>query len=237
MKIWIATWLCNVLLSLGGDVELNPGPKQSSVIAFSIYHWNLNSLSAHNYAKVFLLKAYIAIHMLDIICISETYLDSNASPDDKNMEISGFNLIRSDHPSNNKRGGICIYYKHLLPLRILNVQYLQECINFEMKIGKKVCNFISLSRSTSHTLDDFETFSKNIELNLDNIVHRNPFLVSSGLFEEQFTVLIGQEPFQIPVSMRKFNFFNGNILNIPSNFIPHEILTCDDKDPPCSIKK
>ena len=93
------------------------------------------------------------------------------------MEISGYNLIRSDHPSNNEREGIWIYYKHFLPLRILNVQYLQECINFEMKIGDKVCNFISLYRSLSQTLDDFETFSKNFELNLENIVHRNPFLV------------------------------------------------------------
>ena len=67
-KIWIATWLYSVLLLLGGDVELNPGPKQSSINAFSICHWNLNSLSAHNYAKIFLLKAYIAIHRFDIIC-------------------------------------------------------------------------------------------------------------------------------------------------------------------------
>ena len=108
---------------LGGDVELNPGPKQSSINAFSICHWNLNSLSAHNCAKIFLLKAYIAIHRFDIICISETYLDSSTSPDDKNLEISGYNLIRSDHPSNNKREGICIYYKHFLLLRILNSQY------------------------------------------------------------------------------------------------------------------
>ena len=97
---------------LGGDVELNPGPKQSSINAFSICHWNLNSLSVHNYAKIFLLKAYIAICSLDIICISETYLDSNTSTDDNNLEISRYNLIRSDNSSNNERGGICIYYKH-----------------------------------------------------------------------------------------------------------------------------
>ena len=93
MKIWIATWLYSVLLLLGGDVELNPGPKQSSS-----FHWNLNSLSAHNYAKKFLLKAYIAIHRFYIICISETYLYSSTSSDDNNLEISGYSLIRSDNP-------------------------------------------------------------------------------------------------------------------------------------------
>ena len=35
----------------------------------------------------------------------------------------------------------------------------------------------------------------------------------------------------------KVNIFNNTILNILSNFIPHEILTCDDKDPPWFNKK
>ena len=50
-------------------------------------------------------------------------------------------------------------------------------INFEIKIGDKVCNFISLYRSPSQTLDNFKTFSKNFELNLENMVQRNPFVV------------------------------------------------------------
>ena len=44
-----------------------------------------------------------------------------------------------------------------------------------MKIGDKVCNFISLYRSPSQTLNNFETFSKNFKLNLENIDQRNPF--------------------------------------------------------------
>ena len=55
--------------------------------------------------KFFLLKAYIAIHKFDIICTSETYLDSSTPSDDSNLEISGYTLVRSDHSSNNKRGG------------------------------------------------------------------------------------------------------------------------------------
>ena len=46
------------------------------LITLSIWHWNLNSISAHNYAKIYLLKAYIAIHKFDFICISETYVIS-----------------------------------------------------------------------------------------------------------------------------------------------------------------
>ena len=46
-------------------------------------------------------------------------------------------LYREDHPLNVKRGGVCIAYKTSLPLKIKNIHYLQECINFEIKIKDK----------------------------------------------------------------------------------------------------
>ena len=51
----------------------------------------------------------VAIDKFDVICISETYLDSYTSTVDENLEIVGYTLIRADHPSNTKRGGACIY--------------------------------------------------------------------------------------------------------------------------------
>ena len=116
-------WLYSFLILLSADVELNPGPKRVSTSNISICHWNLNSISAHNYIKLFLLKAYIAIHKFDIICLSETYLDSSTTSDDDNLAISGCNLIRSDHPSNNKRGGVYIYYKtfYLCVFSVFNI--------------------------------------------------------------------------------------------------------------------
>ena len=39
------------------------------------------------------------------------------------------------------------------------------------------------------------------------------------------------------VNIFKVNIFNNTILNILSNFIPHKILTCDDKDPSWFNKK
>ena len=117
-----------------------------------------------------MLKVYIAIQKFDIICISETYLDSSTPSDDNNLEIPGYTLVRSDYRSNNNRGGVCIYYKSFLPLRILNVQYLKESTCFELKIGDKTCNFLSLYRSPNQRQDDFETFTENLELNLENSV-------------------------------------------------------------------
>ena len=79
------------------------------------------------------------------------------------MEIAGYNLVREDHPSNSKRGGICVYYKSSLPFRVINAKYLQESISFELRIGSKCCKFSCLYRSPSQTQDEFETFLKNFE--------------------------------------------------------------------------
>ena len=89
------------------------------------------------------------------------------------LKISWYNLIHSDHPSNNKCSGVCIYYKNFLSLWVLNVQYLQECNNFELNIGSKICNFISLYRSPSQTQDKFEKFIENLELHLENLSQNN----------------------------------------------------------------
>ena len=130
------------------------------------------------YKKVSLLSAFISVHKLYIICLSETYLNSKTSSDDQNLEIPGDNIIRKDHPSNTKRVGVCIYCKNTLPFKIINIKYLQECISFEIRIGRKCCKFICLYRSPSQTNDEFESFLKMFELTLDKIHHGNPFMVS-----------------------------------------------------------
>ena len=95
-------------------------------------------ISAH-VTKVSLLSAYISVHKFDIICLSETYLNSEILSDDENLEIPGYNLVREDRPS--KRGGVCVCYKSLLPFTFIHVKYLQESISFELRIGGKCCKF------------------------------------------------------------------------------------------------
>ena len=50
-------------------------------------------------------------------------------------------LIRADHPANSKQGSVCIYYRNSLPLKTLDIFYLQECIvtftnNLELILNK-----------------------------------------------------------------------------------------------------
>ena len=53
---------------------------------------------------------------------------------------------------------------------------MQECINFEIKIKDKLCNFITLYHSPNQSRNDFESFINNFELNLDSVMVNNPFL-------------------------------------------------------------
>ena len=143
------------IIILSDDIEKNPGPKHSfSNQVFKICHWNLNSLLWHMYKKVSLLSAFIFVHKLHIICLSQTYLNSETSPYDGNLEKPGYNIIRKDHPSNTKCGGVCVYYKSTLLFNIINIKYPQECITFKIRIGRKCCNFSCLYRSPSETNDD-----------------------------------------------------------------------------------
>ena len=140
-------WLHGLMIKISGDIELNPGPKQKQDQSFSICHWNLRSIPAHNFQKLALLQSYISSNKVDILCLSETFLNSDISCDDNNLQLPGFDLIRADHPSNTKRGGVCIYYWNFLTLKLINIHYLNECITFEIKLGHKICNFVSLYRS------------------------------------------------------------------------------------------
>ena len=81
----------------------------------------LIALEPHNFAQLVFLKAYNSIHKFDIICLSETYIDSNILPNYSNLEIPGYDLVRSDHLSNKKRGSVCVYYKSYLPLRNIDI--------------------------------------------------------------------------------------------------------------------
>ena len=123
-------WFHGIITKINGDMELNPGPKQKQDQSLSICHWNLNSIPAHSFQKLEMLQDYIASNKVGILCLSETFLNSDISCDDNNLKLLGFDLIGADHPSNTKRGGICIYYRNFLPLKLINIYYFNGCITF-----------------------------------------------------------------------------------------------------------
>ena len=86
----------HLLLSLSEDTEVNPGPKPSSKIKFC--HWNLNGLAAHNFIRVPLVEAFITSINFEIVCLSETFLNSSIPNNDVNIQINGCSSLKADHP-------------------------------------------------------------------------------------------------------------------------------------------
>ena len=76
-------FVCCMALTLFicGNVELNPASKNTQSYYFSLFHWNLKSLPAHAFSKLSLMEAYSTNHKFNMICLSETYLDSSDADD------------------------------------------------------------------------------------------------------------------------------------------------------------
>ena len=166
----VVEWL-KTLLAFDG--ESSAGHPKAKFRRFSVKNCKISAVKQFienpilfnflNLCTTFCPRLYIAIHKFGIICFLETYLDSSTTSDDDNFEISGYNWIHSD-----------IYYKNIFPFQVLNVQYLQERINFELNIGSKIYNFISLCRSPSRNQDEFEKIMENMQLNLESLCQNNP---------------------------------------------------------------
>ena len=127
-------YIKNFLLLKSGDIESNPGPRKSSTLKFC--HWNLNGLAALEFTKLSLLEGYINVNDIDIICLSEAFLDSSVLIGDNRLSIPGYSMMRVlDHPSNTKRSGVGLYSKEHLPIiRRDDISNLKECLVTEITV-------------------------------------------------------------------------------------------------------
>ena len=172
-----------IILQCHGNNGPDPGTRKLKD-NFSVCHWNLNSLSAHSFSKLTQLKAYNSIYKYDFICLSETYLDSSIP--DNLIDIEGYKLIRANHPDNIKRGGVCIYYKESLPVRVISLPYFKGALLLEMSNNNKKVMVSVIYRSPSQTNDEFEAFLSNFQMLLNDINNRKPSLsVTTGGFNSR----------------------------------------------------
>ena len=68
------------------------------------------------------------------------------------------NLLRADHPSNAKRGGVCIYYKETLALKGISIPYVNESLLCEVTTGSKKFIIGTVDKSPSQNSGEFESF-------------------------------------------------------------------------------
>ena len=113
----LAIWIFLLRLALCPDIHPNPGPTHSNNFAggfLSFCNWNLNTLSKDNFTRITLLEAHNTEHNYDIISLCETSLDDNVQI----PEMPGYKFHSCNHPDGNRSGGVGIFYKESLPLKI-----------------------------------------------------------------------------------------------------------------------
>ena len=104
----------------------------------------------------------------DFMCLSETYLDS-LTPDGL-LEID---LVRADHSNNIKRGGVCIYYKVSLPVRVISLPSLTEALLLEMTCNNKKVMVSVIYHSLSQNTSVFDLFSSRKLFFRENFKRQN----------------------------------------------------------------
>ena len=62
-----------------------------------------------------MLEAYNVAHKYDVICTTESCLDSTVPLDDNSLSLNVYNLPYADHPDNVKRGGVYVLQGKLIP--------------------------------------------------------------------------------------------------------------------------
>ena len=103
----------------------------------------------------------------DIICISETFLDSLANG--SSLLIPGYHLLRTDHSNNLKKGSVCLYFKDDLSLRRIETSYFSQCMLCELTIQNKVGYIVVIYHSPSQSATEFDNFLTNFEKLLNHV--------------------------------------------------------------------
>ena len=87
----------------------------------------------------------------------------NLSVDSSKLSIPGNGIIRADHPNDQKKCGVWIYFKENLILRRLDVSNIAQCLLCEVTIENKKGYIVVLYRSPSQTANEFHVFQYNFQ--------------------------------------------------------------------------
>ena len=146
--------------------------------------------------------------------------------DDPRLSLDGYSLLRADHPSDTKRGGVCILYKNHLPLiQKLGMSSLNECLVCELKVGRKKCFITTLYRSPSQSIEEFNNFKSNLEQTVININNNNPYIsFFIGDFNVRNTNWWGGDTDNVQgLDLDELTFHHGlqQIINSPTHILPN----------------
>ena len=226
----LTIWLILLKIARSNDVEKNPGDFINK--CFTFCNWNINSLAKDSFYRIQLLEAHNSLHSYDLISICETSLNDTVEIPDKMLE--NYNFVACNNPNNVKHGGVGLFYKDSLSIKIRSDLAFDETIVVELMIGRKKIFFTVLYRSPSKYSGspEFKNFLSNFENLYANIKKENPYATfftgdfnghsefwwkdgdtnAEGKEIEELTSLLGLKQF----------------INEPTNFEPNKNSTCID---------
>ena len=85
---------------------------------------------------------------------------------DEDIFIEGFSkeILRSEHPSGDKKGGVCIYFKETLPIKHgKDLESMQETVVTEITLRGKKIVFVAIYRSPNQSSEEFDLFQENLQ--------------------------------------------------------------------------
>ena len=182
-----AVWISLLRLILCPDIHPNPGPEHTNIFAggfLSFCNWNLNTLSKDDFYRITLLQAHNTEHNYDIISLCETSLDDSVQV----PEMPGYKFHCCNHPDGNRSGGVGIFYKESLPLKIREDLSFNESIVCELIFGNKHIFFTVLYRNPKYKANsvEFQSFLKIFENLHDKIKNQKPYaMFFTGDFNAQ----------------------------------------------------
>ena len=127
----------------------------------SFCNWNLNTLSKDDLYGITLLQAHNTEHNYDIISLCETSLDDEVLV----PVMPGYKFHSCNHPDGSRSGGVGIFYKESLPLKIREDLSFNESIVCKLIFGHKHIFFTVLYRNPKDKKDsvEFVSFLQNLE--------------------------------------------------------------------------
>ena len=226
-------WLSCILILLSNDVHQNPGPYSNSY--FNFMNWNCNSIAKDNFHRLKLLEAQNSLYNYDIISLCETSLNDQVVLPDLNEYLNNeYTFISQNKPDNTRHGGVGLFYRNSLPLKIRNDLSFNESIVAELNYGRKKIFFTVVYRSPAFNYKsvEYSSFLSNLNELYAKIKLEKPYMTFfTGDFNAH-SQLWYPDGISTPEGEGIENFILSQglhqIISEPTHFVPNKNPTCID---------
>ena len=118
-----------------GRIEIFEFGKGHMVLHLWNILWNCNSLAKEDFHRLRLIEAQNSIFNYDLISLCETRLNDQVSlPDPQEYVNNEYTFIPANKPNNTRHGGVGLFYKNSLPLKVSDDLSFEESITLATSI-------------------------------------------------------------------------------------------------------